>query len=86
MEVIQVDHGCAAELYSADFVGRCASAGVIPGTDDQEMLRSCFRRSGVEMVAIIGQRANFVAIILAGDGKNRKSDFCKLSRVGTIAS
>src|SRR2546430_10921735 len=42
------------------------------------MLRVCFRRSGGEMVAIVSQRANFVAVILPGDSENRERDFGEL--------
>jgi len=57
MQIVQIDDRAAAELYSANFIRRCASTGMVPRPDDQKMFRPCFGGCVCQMIAIEGKRA-----------------------------
>src|SRR5205814_5317071 len=57
MQIVQIDDSSATELHSADFIGGCAGAGMVPRSDDQKMFRPGFGGHVCQMIAIEGERA-----------------------------
>src|SRR5256885_9419839 len=55
----------ATELYSANFIRRCACTGMVPRPDDQNMVRPCFGGCECQMIAIACKRDSFVSMVLS---------------------
>jgi len=67
MQIIKIDNGPGSELYAGDFVRRRTRPRVVPWANDQEMSRTRFWRGIREMIPVLGQGAQFFAIVLSSD-------------------
>ena len=78
MQIVKIENRTRAEFYACDFIRGRARAGVVPRPDDEKMFRARFWWSVREMIPVVRERTQFVAVVLTCDCQDGQCDFLKL--------
>src|SRR6478672_1559409 len=64
VQVVEIDDCSGAKLYTSDFISGRARAGMVPRSNDEKMFGARLRRGVCDMIPVICERTQFVAVVL----------------------
>ena len=78
MQFLHVQHCRRPDFHSADGLPRRTRPEMIIRTDDEVMFVGRFRRGEAHVPSVIRQRAELVAVVMAGNRQDRNIDSLEL--------